>query len=173
MPCWLEIERVTAPLVRRFYEIWERKRTGHRMPRRGDFDPAELKDLLPNLLIIEPQLSPFRLRYRLVGTRIARVSGYDFTGRYLDEILRPDSPDDWHGFYRLSYERGCSVFGSIDCPTRDGGTFTYEFGIYPLRLGGNPSGAQVEQFFSVEDYGGREPYVDELIWEGSGWEENP
>jgi len=149
------------PLVRRLHDVWSQKRPGGRLPRRADFDPVELKALLPNLMIVEPEPAPFRLRYRLVGTKIARVSGFDFTGRYLDEILPPGLPDDWHHYYRISYDSGRPVYGLINAPTRDGETFVYEFGIFPLRLAGDT----VEQFFSIEDFGDREPYSNQLIGE--------
>ncbi|HVJ43405.1 MAG TPA: PAS domain-containing protein [Dongiaceae bacterium] len=161
MPYWLELDRVTMPLVRQLHEIWQAKRTGTALPRRADFDPLDLKSVLPNLMIVEPEPEPFRLRYRLVGTKIARVSGFDFTGRYLDEILRPGLPDDWHHYYRVSYENRRPVYGLINSPTRDGDSFIYEFGIFPLRLGGD----RVEQFFSLEDFGGREPYSNQLVGE--------
>ena len=43
-------------------------------------------------------------------------------------------------------------------PTEQGDQFRYEFGIFPLTLGGEA----VRQFISVEDYGGREPRVRQL-----------
>lgn len=149
------------PLVRRLHDVWREKCAGSRLPRRADFDPQELKALLPNLMIVEPEPAPFRLRYRLVGTKITRVSGFDFTGRYLDEILRPDLPDDWHQYYRIAYDSGRPVYGLINCPTHEGDTFNYEFGIFPLRL----TGDAVEQFFGIEDFGDREPYSNQLIGE--------
>jgi len=146
------------PLVQELHRIWERKRAGRILPKRADFDPADLKRVLANLMIVEVKHAPFRLRYRLVGTTVARVSAFDFTGRYLDEILRPDLPDDWQGYYRLAYERRCPVYGRIKSPTRDGDFFVYEFGIFPLSLDGDT----VEQFISIEDYGGREPHSEQL-----------
>lgn len=151
------------PLVRDLYDIWAAKRGGRDLPDRHDFDPADLKSLMANMMIVEPLPSPFRLRYRLVGTRVAKVSGFDFTGRHLDEVLRPDLPEDWHAHYLLSYQRRIPVFGQIDCPTKSGIAFTYEFGIFPLRLGQKNGGQeQVGQFFSIEDYGTLEPFADQL-----------
>lgn len=169
------------PLVRDLYDIWAAKRGGRDLPDRHDFDPADLKSLMANMMIGEstphkmigeptphkmigePIGAPFRLRYRLVGTRVAKVSGFDFTGRHLDEVLRPDLPEDWHAHYLLSYQRRIPVFGQIDCPTKSGIAFTYEFGIFPLRLGQKNGGQeQVGQFFSIEDYGTLEPFADQL-----------
>jgi hypothetical protein len=38
--------------------------------------------------------------------------------------------------------------GALTAPTRTGGTFTYEFGLFPIARGGDA----VEQFIAVEDY---------------------
>ena len=159
MPHWLEIDRVAMPLVRALHIVWTAKRGNRDLPDRRDFDPADFKSLMANMLIVEPTHAPFRLRYRLVGTRVAKVAGFDFTGRYLDEVLRPEVPEDWHGHYLLSFRQRIPVFGQVDCPTRSGVPFTYEFGIFPLRLGED----HVGQFFSIEDYGALEPLADELI----------
>ena len=97
MPCWRELDRVASPLVRQLHDYWQSKRAGRDIPDRQDIDPLELKELLPNILISEPEFNPFRIRYRLVGTRVVRVSGIDFTGRYLDELLRPEVEEDWYG----------------------------------------------------------------------------
>jgi hypothetical protein len=163
MPSWLEFDRVAMPMVRQLHGIWQARRGDRDLPERADFDPVDLKSLLANMMIVEPHFSPFRLRYRLVGTRIVKVAGFDFTGRYLDEVLRPELPEDWHAHYHLAYQRRVPVFGKVDCPARDGTTFTYEFGLFPLSLGIVEDGVQaVGQFFSIEDFGALEPYSDQL-----------
>jgi hypothetical protein len=154
MPCWRELERVASPLLRQLHDYWQSKRAGRDIPDRRDIDPLEMKELLPNILISEPAFYPFRIRYRLVGTRVVRVSGIDFTGRYLDELLRPEIQEDWHGHYQISLYERIPVYGSITSPTTDGGTFTYEFGIFPLTKGGT----EVAQFLALEDFGKQEPF---------------
>ncbi|MET1026660.1 MAG: PAS domain-containing protein [Dongiaceae bacterium] len=153
MPSWLEVERVSSWRVIELHDYWQAKRMCRRMPDRADMDPAELKTLLPNILIAEPSFDPFRIRYRLVGTRIARVSSMDFTGRYLDDLLRPEFLADWYRDYTTCHSLGVPVFGASVTPTRDGGTFTYEFGLFPLTQGGD----QVAQFIAIEDFGNSEP----------------
>ncbi len=154
MSHWLEIERSNSPLVLRLHDYWHSLRGSREVPDRGDLDPADLKLLLPNILISEPSFNPFRVRYRLVGTRITRTTGFDFTGRYLDEVLRPEIDEDWHGHYRLCHDRRIPVYGQTTAPTKSGGDFTYEFGIFPLRR----SGETVAQFIAIEDFGAIEPY---------------
>jgi hypothetical protein len=107
-----------------------------------------LKPLLPNLFVVDVEHDPLRIRYRLVGTRAIEVTGYDITGHYLDNLLPADASEPWVENYRTAYRTRRPVFGAVDAPTRSGGRFTYEFGLFPLRKGGTT----VDQFVSIEDY---------------------
>jgi len=159
MTRWLEVECVSFRRVIELHDYWKAKRAGRQMPDRADMDPNELKPLLPNILIAEPSFDPFRIRYRLVGTRIARVSTLDFTGRYLDDFLKPEFVGQWYSDYRACYDLRAPVFGSSATPTRDGGTFTYEFGLFPLTNGGD----HVAQFIAIEDFGESEPISGRIL----------
>ncbi|MBI3506988.1 MAG: PAS domain-containing protein [Proteobacteria bacterium] len=74
------------PYVTQLFEYW-RKRTddGRRIPRRAEIDPVDLPRLLNGMWMLDVQHAPFRLRYRLVGTRIVDALGQDPTGRWVDE----------------------------------------------------------------------------------------
>jgi len=109
-----------------------------------------LRHLLPNMIICEAETEPFRIRYRLVGTKIAMVTGFDFTGRYLDELIAGGSETPWMDHYKSICVSREPLLGSVTEATTNGGTFTYEFGIFPLTLGGT----EVKQFVSIEDYFG-------------------
>jgi len=74
--------QLRSPLVRTVHDWW----TGHRgedVPDRSALDPFALKATLPYLLISDVEPPPFRIRYRLVGTKVVEATGLDFTGRYL------------------------------------------------------------------------------------------
>jgi hypothetical protein len=148
MPVWSEIERSQSKLVRALHAWWEAHRGASGIPDRSAVDPADLKPLMPSLFIAEVEHAPFRIRYRLVGTRAVAITGFDITGRYLDELLsgQPDVP--WPEYYRTVYESRAPLLGSVVVPATSGGTFAYEFGIFPLTKGGT----RVEQFIAVEDY---------------------
>jgi hypothetical protein len=67
----------------RFYDYWAELRGSTRaLPLRRDFDPAVLKDLLPNIAIVEPAGQRFFIR--LVGSAIVDRVGSDATGMFLD-----------------------------------------------------------------------------------------
>jgi hypothetical protein len=86
----------------------------------------------------------------LVGTKIAATTGFDFTGRYLDELIGAGSDTPWMEHYAAVRESRGPLLGSVTEATTNGGRFTYEFGIFPLTVGGTT----VQQFVSIEDYFG-------------------
>lgn len=150
MQVWTEIDRCTSPMVRALFAWWTSNRGASGLPDRSTFDPAAFKALMPNLVISEVERDPFRIRYRLVGTRVAQFTGLDFTGRYLDELIASGSTSEWQDQYAAAYESRRPRFGSITEPTTSGGTFTFEFALFPVTRGGET----VAQFIAVEDYFG-------------------
>lgn len=79
-------QRLGAKDQRTLLDYWLAKRGRRRMPSRADVDPAELVALLPNLMLVDVVNDGARFRFRLVGTRVARASGEDRTGRFFDEF---------------------------------------------------------------------------------------
>ena len=78
------------PKIRQLHAHW---RSIHpapdRLPGRQHLDPLSIPALLPNIWLVDVVRGPFRLRYRLVGTRIVDGLGADFTGQWFDEA-HPD-----------------------------------------------------------------------------------
>jgi hypothetical protein len=148
MPVWKAIEHNRSQKVRALHEWWLARRGPSGLPDRRDVNPIDLKEILPNIFIAEVEHAPFRIRYRLVGTKAVQITGFDITGRYLDELLsgQPDVP--WMDYYRIAYDSREPLLGSVVVPAAAGGTFAYEFGLFPLAHGGT----QVEQFIALEDY---------------------
>lgn len=65
------------------------------MPRRSDFTPRDLKDVLRNIVIFERvEQKPSRYRWRLIGTSLTHMAG-DNTGKMLEETLPPDQIERW------------------------------------------------------------------------------
>ena len=76
-----------ADVNRRLLRYWLGKRgRARQLPGRPDVDPAELKPVLPFLLLIDVEGPPLRFRFRLVGTELVRVYGREYTGLYLDDL---------------------------------------------------------------------------------------
>lgn len=150
MPSWTDLNLTTSSLVRRLHAWWMTARGDRALPDRKDFDPTRFVDLMPSMLISEAVGDPFRIRYRIVGTRVAGIAGFDFTGRYLDELLNDNPGEPWLDFYAMAMETKLPVLGGVTEPTIAGGTFHYEFAICPVTAGGDA----VRQFICVEDYFG-------------------
>jgi hypothetical protein len=138
---------------------WWLGKCANDIPDRSDLDPAELKPLLPNILISDVEHDPFRIRYRLVGTRAREATGFNIVGRYLDELLPTDPDEPWMDDYSLAYRTRLPVLGSSSIKTTSGGIFTYEYGLFPLRKGGTT----IEQFVAIEDYENLSATLTDLV----------
>jgi hypothetical protein len=150
MTTWTDPEECLSDLVKLLHAWWDAARGETDVFDRSDLRPDEMKPLLPFLFIADAEHEPFRVRYRLVGTRATEVTGFDITGRYLDELINAEPDQPWMDYYRRAYLSRKPVLGATTVPTSDGKLFTYEFGIFPLRNGGEA----IDQFVAVEDYFG-------------------
>ena len=93
-PEWLE--RASAD-VQSIYRYWLSKHQGGRLPRRADIDPLELRQLMPQITIVEVVPDERRYVYRLVGTKDVEVRGQDPTGKsVLDGFFGPSVEDVLH-----------------------------------------------------------------------------
>jgi hypothetical protein len=167
MPIQQDDSSITSAKIRRLHDWWLSKRAGRAMPDRADVDPTELKPLLPYILISECMLSPFNVRYRLVGTAVAEITGFDITGRDLASLLPPDPTEDWLGHYRRVHDMRAPVFGRTIVPTVHGDPFQYQFAIFPLSRGGEV----VEQFIALEDFGELTPRLSPSMGDLTPWQE--
>jgi hypothetical protein len=158
MAIWTDIGQTKAPMIKELHGYWLSKCGNAALPDRSLIDPAEIKSLLPNILIAEPSHPPFRVRYRLIGSRVAAASGMDLTGRYIDELIAADDEVDWQGCYHRVWSEKIPLYGDVGVPTLHGDQFRYEWGIFPLSKGGD----NVEQFIAIEDYGGHEPRLKQI-----------
>lgn len=138
---------------------WWMTRSGADIPDRSDFDPADFKRLLPNIMITDIERAPFRVRYRVVGTRIVEATGFNITGRYLDELMPTEPEAPWLDLYRRCCELRKPVVGTSTCTTTNGGLFTHEFGLFPLRK----NSISVDQVLSIEDYGDLTSTLTDLV----------
>ena len=91
----LNLSELTSPRIHRLHGYWRHlhEKRGRELPRRADIAPDQIKDLLPNIMIVDVERNPMRFRYRLVGTRVVEYNGVEFTGRYLGEIGWPEEQD--------------------------------------------------------------------------------
>jgi len=85
------LDQPLHPKVRALVEYWMEVRPIGRLPGRQHVDPLDIPLLLPNVWLVDVERRPeLRLRYRLIGTSVARAFDHDSTGEYLDET-HPES----------------------------------------------------------------------------------
>lgn len=158
MTAYSNIDQMKSAMTRRIHCWWMAHRRGD-VPDRTDFDPAEFKDLLPYILISDVEPSPFRIRYRLVGTRAAEATGFNITGRYLDELMPTEPEAPWLDLYEQSFHQRQPLVGTCTCTVTNGDLFTYEYGLFPLRKGSQ----FIAQFLAIEDYGNLTSTLTDLV----------
>lgn len=166
MAFWRDVDRSRGRLIHELHHYWSSKLAGRPMPSRADIEPGEIKRLLPNLVLTDLSPEPFRVRFRLLGTKVVVESGSDFTGRYLDEMAPADIEDQWETCYRLVWSEKRPIYGDTSVPTGGGGRFTYEFAIFPL----SADGSNVTQCVAVEDYGELNDKLFELQEKAQPWQ---
>lgn len=87
---------LATPRLRQGHDYWNAKRGGRWAPSRADLDPAEVKSLLPHVILMDvvrnAAFGPLDFRYRLIGTKIDEHSSGRFTGRMMSEIPHQRPP---------------------------------------------------------------------------------
>lgn len=143
--------RLQHPRLRELLDWWERKRGARAMPSREDVRPAELRQHLPALILMEVQHEPLRLYYRLIGTAVVEAVGRDSTGRYSDEIYPPEVLERIYRGYRwlLRERRPLRSYGVALHPDRR--CYRFEMLSLPLsRDGAAPDMILAEMIFSLD-----------------------
>lgn len=134
------------------YRYWLSRR-GDALPTRADIDPAEIKPLLPYVMIVDIHRDPFRVYYRLVGTAVAHAAGMDFTGTYLDQLAFDIcANDDLSSAYRVVCDRRQAGIGMAFAQLNHQTALDVEYVICPLV---NDSG-EISQCLVLEDYVAKE-----------------
>lgn len=86
------------PGIQAIFTYWQAIKPAGELPGRRHFDPLRIAPLLPFVWLLDVQREPFRLRYRLAGTRVVAGIGREVTGLWLDEahpeaVSRPEYID--------------------------------------------------------------------------------
>ncbi|HWA50242.1 MAG TPA: PAS domain-containing protein [Dongiaceae bacterium] len=98
----LSPDTATHPKIRRMHEYWLSKCAGRPMPSRADIDPLDLRDCLGNLCLLDVVgEAPRRFRFRVDGSNLASLSGFELTGKFVEDVPDPA----YRGFMLALYER--------------------------------------------------------------------
>src|SRR5688572_6831139 len=158
MSIYAHENELRSEMIRALHRWWMSKCRAD-IPDRSEFDPADFKRLLPYILITDIEHAPFRVRYRVVGTRVVEATGFNITGRYLDELMPTEPEAPWLDLYEQCCKGRGPVVGASTCTTTSGALFTHEFGLFPLRK----DGTSVDQVLSIEDYGDLTSTLTDLV----------
>jgi hypothetical protein len=114
------------------HQYWLTKRAARRMPSRDDIDPVELGPHLGNIVLIDVEHDPLRLRYRLIGTKITEAMARDSTGKYYDKIYSDELLENIYESFRwiIDNKKPVRTYGEAFYPDRD--YYVYETLNLPL-----------------------------------------
>jgi len=119
-------------------------------PPRQLLNPAAIVPLLPNIMLVEFETAPFRIRYRLTGTLVDDASGINLTGRYLDDFNNGMNAPIFGPMienYRRVWQSGQPVIDTYPWTTQNGRMATVCYGLFPLTIGG-----VISQVIAIEEY---------------------
>jgi hypothetical protein len=92
--------------LRRLLEYWDTLRGQAAMPPKEAIDPIDFRYILGYVTLVDVESGPRRYRFRLDGSILVRLSGMDYTGRYLDQLDMPDYIDFIAAGYDLVVDGG-------------------------------------------------------------------
>jgi hypothetical protein len=143
------VDQARSAKTRELFTYWQRLHRDGRPGPRTAFDATEVPRLLSSLLLGDIEADPFKVYFRLVGTRVADFSRLDFSGHYLDALdYKGRDSVEWLECYRHIHGSRIGVVGKNRVTWEDGEPMEYEFAILPLERDGDPAGS----FVAIEDY---------------------
>jgi hypothetical protein len=139
---------------------WTQLRKGKSLPRASDIDPLEMQPALGYILLLDVLEDGLDFQFRLFGTIIAAVSGFDMTGRLMSG--HPASPyvvDFYRATHRAVLQRR-EPLATVHSPPVGVSTTVWHRLILPL---GDANGAVVRLL------GGIVPVARNGVTLTSGW----
>jgi hypothetical protein len=153
--CFVDRAEIKSGMIAAVQTKWNAVRGTREFPTRRDIDPVEFQTWLSYLSLIElhtgTEPEVLRVRYRLVGTEVARFAQEDFSNTWLDETgWRPQIIAVNLALYRRVWETRKPVFGLslVDWDNRQ--KYSFEWGLFPL----SEDGHDINGCLSVDDFTG-------------------
>ncbi|HWT98040.1 MAG TPA: PAS domain-containing protein [Terriglobales bacterium] len=83
---------IRSPHLQALYDYWSNLRGDRVAPDVDEVDAMAIpRAALPYVILVDLEQNPLRARYRLVGTHSVQAAGWDYTGKYVDEIDMPNT----------------------------------------------------------------------------------
>lgn len=144
----LPIEQIQSRQIQLGYQYWRSIGGAEGVPLRADFDPAAIPNLLPYMVLSELQQNPLKVRYRLVGTRICEIDGWDKTGHWMDEEPWKQYESQWLDDYQTVIDTRLPLFGRDVLTYLDHSQVSFDWAVMPL----STDGKSVDLAFELETY---------------------
>jgi hypothetical protein len=145
---------VTSSCIAQFDGYWQSKKRAGRLPARVDIDPADLKPILPNIILLNVAYDPFRISVRLRGTRIDefRPKG---KWEYLHEATTFDRgrKEDYLREMDFAVRNRRPVYARDWMTSRFGALCDLYAGIWPL----SSDSERIDMLVVIEDFDRLEP----------------
>jgi hypothetical protein len=117
---------------RELYSYWNRLRAGRRAPERSDLDPAAVRTLLGDILILEFNTRE-RHVVRLAGTRVCTLLGRELKGQAFSDCFAQEDRQDLTAMLDHVAAAAQPAVSGIRGETVDGRSLNLEFLTLPLR----------------------------------------
>ena len=141
-------QHIKSERVKALYEYWLARRGSRPMPARADMDPADIKPLLPYVILTDVHHDPLRIFLRLVGTAVVEAAGRNLTGQWLHEAQLDGGLDLWLRNYRRVVEEREPVVGCTRATVQHTDVRVFEWIILPL----SSDGVTVDKTIELEDW---------------------
>jgi len=152
----VNVSEFLSPAVASLCKYWTERSAGRLVVPRGEIDVIQMpRSALPHLLLVDLTRDSTDIRYRLVGTRLARDYGLDFTGLCLSDFTPPNGLEDAIAeTYRSVAEFQMPAVGHYGYPALDGNLVMSEFAVFPVSNDGI-----VNQCLAIEHLDVRSDYL--------------
>ena len=107
----ISLAEISHPNILRVHQYWLDKRAGRALPSRADVDPFELRFALGYICLIDVVRTPgLRFKFRLDGSKLSSLTGFDLTGKFADELEASEYRDFMIDVYQRSVEARTPLF---------------------------------------------------------------
>lgn len=147
--CFRDRDGIASAVIAGAETAWAALRGARDFPTREEIDPVHFRNWLPYLSIMELHTAPFRVRYRLIGTEVARFSGEDFSGKWLHETNWGEKSQALNlMLYQRLYEARQPVYGLSQVNWQGRSDHYFPWALFPL---GKATG-EITHCLSVDDF---------------------
>jgi hypothetical protein len=104
-----------GPTAVALYQYWNARRGIRPMPSRADIEPAEMRQWLPRVTLVDVGPDGQQFTYRLVGTQIVDLLGMDPSGQPVQSAWPAEEAAPLLEGYRAAVETRAPVFCQQTC----------------------------------------------------------